>query len=129
MKLDKSGKLELLAIVLVTIICVVWIIGDHNNPEPYFALVCTVFYCTNFYRKYAVKVPKKELNSLDKRSQNLSRKLARKATTKPEGVVAQCPAPNCDRIAKTVEEAEAYFGFRNMANGNRLVQSYCRKCR
>lgn len=45
----------------------------------------------------------------------------------PYGVYAECPC--CGITAKGEEEIEQEFGYRTMANGNVIPQSYCRLCR
>ncbi|MCZ2107732.1 MAG: hypothetical protein LC106_10175 [Burkholderiales bacterium] len=46
----------------------------------------------------------------------------------PSTLSAKCPC-----CAKTVNgdlnEIEKYFGFRNMGNGKKIAQSYCKNCR
>jgi len=45
----------------------------------------------------------------------------------PYGTYAECPC--CRKVAKGEQEIEEKFGYRNMENGDRIPQSYCRACR
>ena len=40
---------------------------------------------------------------------------------------AQCPC--CEKFANGLDKIEELFGFRNMGDGRRIPQSYCRACR
>jgi len=40
---------------------------------------------------------------------------------------AECPC--CGKKAKTKDEIETLFGYRNMGDGRHIPQSYCRECR
>lgn len=40
----------------------------------------------------------------------------------------KCPNPDCKTVAKTHQEVEKYFGFRNH-NGGTTNQSRCKRCR
>lgn len=45
----------------------------------------------------------------------------------PYGDYAECP--NCGKIAHGENEIEEEFGYRNMGDGRRIPQSWCRECR
>lgn len=46
----------------------------------------------------------------------------------PYELGAECPC--CKETAgRDVNEIEQIFGFREMSNGKKIPQSYCRKCR
>lgn len=45
----------------------------------------------------------------------------------PYGEYAQCPC--CGETAYGKNDIEEKFGYRNMGDGRRIPQSYCRACR
>ncbi|HIF9180009.1 TPA: hemagglutinin [Photobacterium damselae] len=46
----------------------------------------------------------------------------------PSELSAQCPC--CKKTAEgDLNQIEELFGFRNMTNGKKIAQSYCRVCR
>ena len=46
----------------------------------------------------------------------------------PSTLNAKCPC--CGKTANgDLNEIEKYFGFRNMENGKKIAQSYCKNCR
>jgi len=45
----------------------------------------------------------------------------------PYGDYAECP--QCGKTAFGEDEIEELFGYRNMGDGRRIPQSWCRKCR
>jgi hypothetical protein len=45
----------------------------------------------------------------------------------PYKIFAQCPC--CRKEAHNLDELEEKFGTRIMDEGNKIPQSYCRKCR
>ncbi len=128
--LGKIAKLELGAIIVLVILGMLWMLDPEGSYEPFFVFCGLVFVCTEFYRRYKVEEPigskgltTRELDKAKNRVTSFVKKV------KPEGVIAQCPSPTCNTIAKTTQEVEAYFGYRVMTNGTKLAQSYCRKCR
>lgn len=48
----------------------------------------------------------------------------------PYQLSAKCPCRACNIEAhRDMNEIERLFGFRNMGDGRKIPQSYCRKCR
>lgn len=48
----------------------------------------------------------------------------------PYELSAKCPCRACTTEAhKNLNEIERLFGFRDMGDGRKIPQSYCRKCR
>ena len=45
----------------------------------------------------------------------------------PYGDYAECP--KCGKVAYGEAEVEVDFGYRNMGDGKRIPQSWCRDCR
>ena len=45
----------------------------------------------------------------------------------PYGDYAECP--QCGKTAFGEDEIEELFGYRNMGDGRRIPQSWCRECR
>lgn len=45
----------------------------------------------------------------------------------PYGDYAQCPC--CGKTAYSKDEIGREFGYRNMGDGQYILQSYCRECR
>ncbi|NOE76917.1 hypothetical protein GU260_01990 [Vibrio cholerae] len=126
--LDKIAKLELFAIIVLFVLSILWMRDPDGAYEPFFVFFGLVFVCTEFHRRYKVEEPE-DAETIPKPDEERQKATPFIKKVKAEGVIAQCPTKTCNTIAKTTQEVEAYFGYRTMMNGKRLVQSYCRKCR
>ncbi|MCU7963844.1 hypothetical protein L5M43_14500 [Shewanella sp. SW36] len=126
LKLGKIALLEVVAIISSISIGIAWMFDSNGPYEPYLVCCGLVWVCTDFYRRYKVQP------TISKHKETINNSPPKSPFVKIEkvdGAIAQCPSAMCNRVAMTVEDAEAYFGFRKLANGKNLVQSYCRACR